>query len=165
MAGGPIVVPPPGVQTMAVIERLIARRAGAWGIADGGSGPRLVRDDPWADWEPATPFAAEAWPGSLLQWPGTALCAGASDLLDRPAVVAMTTPSGEAAVWAGSGWWSDGATIRNLAGLLTAPGVPRGGATIYLVRRDGQRWPDGRYEIHLRAGQRTLAVTFCLGRG
>ena len=42
--------------------RLVALRAGAWGVGAAGSGPRLVRDEVWADWLAVTPRSVPSGP-------------------------------------------------------------------------------------------------------
>ncbi|MFI5226195.1 MAG: hypothetical protein ACHQ3P_05920, partial [Candidatus Limnocylindrales bacterium] len=85
---GPPDVPAP--ETLAVIVTRLAADAGAWGIGVGGAGPRLVRDDPWTQWQAIDPVPGAAYPRDLLRWPGTDLCLGVPQLYDRPSLLAVT---------------------------------------------------------------------------
>ena len=50
----------PAPETLAVIVSRLAAKAGAWGIGEGGAGPRLIRDDPWTEWQAVDPVAGAA---------------------------------------------------------------------------------------------------------
>ncbi|MBF6603982.1 MAG: hypothetical protein IVW53_00145 [Chloroflexi bacterium] len=163
--GGVVAVPPALPATVAAVQRLLARRTGSWGVGDGGSGPRLIRDDPWWDWAAVAPVSAATFPSSLIRWADTSLCSGAPTLLDRPSVVAVTSPLAVGLAWTHAGWWSDGVLITGIADELRILSVPSSPPLLSLERRDGQPWPDGRYELHLRAGGDALAVSFCIGHG
>src|SRR5438132_920777 len=64
-----------GSPTAAAIVRELAQRSGAWGVGTGGSGPRMVRDDPWFDWVPVDPASDQRDGGSRLGvWPDSGLC-------------------------------------------------------------------------------------------
>jgi len=163
--GGVVAVPPALPATVAAVQRLLARRTGSWGVGDGGSGPRLIRDDPWWDWVAVAPVSAATYPNSLIRWADTSLCSGVPTLLDRPSVVAVTAPLAVDVAWAHAGWWSDGVLITGIADELRILSVSSSPPLLSIERRDGQPWPDGRYELHLRAGGAALAVSFCIGHG
>ena len=65
----------------------LARRSGTWGVGDAGLGPRIEREEPWADWVPVKPEAATDSPIYVVLWPGTTICAGVPRLLDQSAVL------------------------------------------------------------------------------
>jgi hypothetical protein len=138
--------------------------SGAWGVGDGGSGPRLIRDEPWFDWAPVVPQPSTEVPDHVGVWPGTGVCAGLPVLFDRPSFVAVTVPGDLTPAPEVAGWWSDGWNAADLAGSIRQVS-PAGTAGIsYLVRLDGAIWPSGRYELHVTAGRRTVSMTVCLAR-
>jgi hypothetical protein len=142
----------------------LAVHLGTWGIGDAGVGPRLVRDEPWADWTAVAPETTGEGPGHIAIWPGTSLCKGFPTIYDRPSVMAVTMPAGLVADRGLVGWWTDGARVANLSGSLR-PVSPAGSRGIsYLERTDGAPWPAGRYEFHVISGARAVALTVCLTR-
>jgi hypothetical protein len=140
----------------------LAARSGAWGVGVGGNGPRLVREEPWTDWAAVDPGVA--WGGtSLTLWPDTGLCMSAPRLLDRPSLVAITVPSGLVPDWRVAGWWTDGSDTASLEGIVRQISPPGNRRITYLERVDGARWPDGRYEFDIQAGDHRSSLTVCIG--
>lgn len=160
-----LAVPPvnnPEQTTIDQIVHVLAARSGAWGVGDGGDGPRLIRDEPWTDWAPVDP--GPAWGGSSLTlWPDTGLCMSAPILSSRPRQVAVTVPRGLVPDWRVTVWWQDGTGIRSLAGVVRQIAPPGNGAISYLERVDQAPWPVGRYEFDIQAGDHRSSMTACLG--
>jgi hypothetical protein len=142
----------------------LAAHAGTWGVGDGGAGPRLIRDEPWLDWQDVVPETSSDIPDRIATWPGTDICERLPVLFDRPLFVAVTAPIDLQADWRLEGWWSDGGRVASLDGSVRQMSPPGVGGISYLERLDGQPWPDGRYEFHVVASDSTLALTFCLAR-
>ena|SRR5436190_13694250 len=150
--------------TIAAIVHELARRSGAWGVGTGGSGPRMVRDDPWFDWVPVDPASDDETGGPRLAvWPDSGLCSQTPSLLGGPRLVAVTAPRGLAPDWRLFGWWSDGSHITSLDGVVreVSPAGNRG--ISYLERLDGASWPDGRYEFNVVAGTNVTSLVVCFG--
>jgi hypothetical protein len=150
-------------QAEGAVPRL-AERAGTWGVGSVGVGPRMLRDEPWSDWTPATAEVVAGGPLHVATWPGTDLCAGYPSIYDRPTLVAITTPHDVATDRVFRGWWTNGATIASLAGSVTQVSPPGNGGIGFLERFDQAPWPPGRYEFHVVAGGRTVSLTVCLTR-
>ncbi len=138
--------------------------SGRWGVGNAGLGPRLLRDEPWFDWAAVVPEASSDPPNRIVIWPGTSLCAGYPTIYDRPTFVAVTAPTDLAQDWRLVGWWTDGGRVASLDGSVRQ--IPSTGSSgiSYLERVDGAPWPSGRYEFHVIAGERTVALTVCLTR-
>jgi len=142
----------------------LAVRSGTWGVGDAGVGPRMLRDEPWTDWAATVPESVDDGPLHIAIWPGTSLCAGYPTLYDHPSLVAVTAPADLVPDWRLVGWWTDGSNVASLADSVgqVSPAGNRG--ISYLERTDRAAWPPGRYEFHVIAGQRTLALTVCITR-
>jgi hypothetical protein len=151
----------PGARLPLTIGSL-ARRSGTWGVGDAGLGPRIEREEPWADWVPAKPEAATDSPIYVVLWPGTGICAGVPRLLDQPLFFAVTSSRDLPVDRRLEAWWTDGGRVASLDGSLhqITPVGDRG--ISYLVRNDLAPWPAGRYEFHVEGGGRTYAVTICI---
>jgi hypothetical protein len=76
----------------------------------------------------------------------------------------VTAPADLVPDWRLVGWWTDGGKVASLDGSVRqiSPAGDRG--ISYLERVDGAPWPPGRYEFHVIAGKRTVALTVCLTR-
>ena len=142
----------------------VASRAGDWGVADAGAGPRLIRDEPWLDWRTVTPQAAPALPIEVGMWPGTGICDGLQDLLDRPVVVALTVPFQTDPTARLTGWWTNGTTVSDIDTSVQDVTPSANAGYRALVRTDQTPWPTGRYELHLVTGTTHQAVAFCIHR-
>jgi hypothetical protein len=153
--------PAPGQVTIDRIVRILSTRSGAWGVGTGGSGPRLVRDDPWTDWAPVDPTPAEG--PAIAVWPDTGLCHQLPVLLDRPLLVAVTVPPGLAPDWRLETYWSNGPTITRLDGRVRQVSPPGNRGISYLEEVDGSTWPDGRYEFRVVTGDHVTSLTVCIG--
>jgi hypothetical protein len=157
--------PAGGAPDQAITAQIVhdlAARSGAWGVGDGGNGPRLVRDEPWTDWVAVDPGVT--WGGqSLALWPGTGLCMSAPRLLDRPYLVAITVPSGVVPDWRVTTWWTDGSETASLDGVVRQISPPGNRGITYLERVDRAPWPDGRYEFDIQAGDNRSSLTACIG--
>ena len=139
-------------------------RSGTWGIGATGTGPRLMRDDPWVDWAAVAPEEVDGPPAHIAVWPGTDLCVRYPTIFDRPTVVVVTTPLRLDPAGPLVGWWTDGGRVAALTGSIREL-MPNGSLGIgYLERVDRAPWPAGRYEFHVETGGRTLALTVCLAR-
>lgn len=140
----------------------VATRARTWGVASAGLGPRLTRDEPWADWTGVVPEITGDVPRHVVMWPGTSLCQGLPAVDDRGTMIALTAPaafgSGDRVV----GWYTDGARSAALDGSVRQVSPEGGGAVSYLERIDRSPWPAGRYEFHLIVGYGTVGLTVCL---
>ena len=140
----------------------LARRSGTWGVGDGGLGPRIERDEPWADWVPVKPEAATDSPIFIVLWPGTGICAGVPRLLDQPLFFAVTSSPELPVDRRLEAWWTDGGRVASLDGSVQQI-TPVGDRGIsYLVRNDQAPWPAGRYEFHVDGGGHAYAVTICI---
>lgn len=139
-------------------------RSGAWGVGDAGVGPRIVRDETWTDWVATAPESVDYGPLHIAMWPGTNLCDGYPTIYDQPSLVAVTAPADLVPDWRLVGWWTDGNSVATLEGSVrqVSPAGNRG--ISYLERTDRAPWPRGRYEFHVIAGQRTVALTVCIAR-
>ena len=140
----------------------MAQFAGSWGVAALGSGPRFVRDEPWAEWTAVSPATSRKSPDRILTWPGTGICTNTPVVDERPSVVAITTPVGATPDRPIEGWWADAGHVGSLDGSireLSASGPP---GVAYLERLDGSPWPSGRYEFHVSRGARIIALVVCL---
>jgi hypothetical protein len=154
----------PSPETIALIVARFVKRAGAWGVGSGGSGPRMVRDDPWTDWAPVTPVPTGPMPDNLGVWPGMGICRATPILYDRPSLIAVTAPGGLTPDWRLVGWWTDGVATADLTGTIRQISPPGNRAISYLERTDGGPWPSGRYEFHVVSGEHQFALTVCLGQ-
>jgi hypothetical protein len=144
--------------------RTLTLHSGAWGVGNVGVGPRMLRDEPWSDWIAAVPESVDGGPLHIATWPGTSLCDGYPTIYDQPTLVAVTSPADLVPDWRLTGWWTDGNNVASLTGsvLQVSPAGNRG--ISYLERTDRAPWPAGRYEFHVIAGQRTVALTVCITR-
>ena len=151
----------PGVRLPLTIGSL-ARRSGTWGVGDAGLGPRIQREEPWADWVPVKPEAATDSPIYVVLWPGTGICAGVPRLLDQPLFFAVTSSPELPVDRRLEAWWTDGGRVASLDGSVhqITPVGDRG--ISYLVRNDLAPWPAGRYEFHVEGGGHAYAVTICI---
>jgi len=142
----------------------LAIRSGTWGVGDAGVGPRMLRDEPWTDWAATAPESVDDGPLHVMTWPGTSLCSGYPTIYDQPSLVAVTAPADLVPDWRLVGWWTDGSKVAALAGSVgqVSPAGNRG--ISYLERTDRAAWPPGRYEFHVIAGQRAVALTVCITR-
>jgi hypothetical protein len=156
-------VPPPSPETIDLIVARFVKEAGSWGVGSGGSGPRMVRDDPWTDWAPVKPVSSGSLPDNLVVWPGTGICHDTPILFDRPVLMAVTVPGGLMPDWRVVGWWTDGVSTTDLTGTIRQISPPGNRTITYLERTDSAPWPSGRYEFHVVSGDHELALTVCLG--
>ena len=142
----------------------LALHSGQWGVGNAGVGPRMLRDEPWTDWVAAVPEIVDGGPLHVMTWPGTSMCGDLPDIYDNPSLVAVTTPSALVPDWRLTGWWTDGSRVAALSGSVrqVSPAGNRG--ISYLERTDRAPWPPGRYEFHVIAGERTVALTVCITR-
>jgi hypothetical protein len=160
------VVPPPvpaprvlSTQGPPVIGSLAAH-SGTWGVGIAGIGPRYDGES-WADWTAVDPWPASPTSERVATGPRAA-CSNLGTLYDGALFVAVTNPSDVPIDRSVRAWWWDGAEPTSLAD-TTRIVVPAGDAGIsYLVRRDRAPWPAGRYELQLVAGDRAMAMGFCL---
>lgn len=154
----------PDPEITARIVHDLTDRAGAWGVGDGGDGPRLIREEPWTDWAAVDP--GPSWNGtSLTLWPDTGLCMGAPALPSHPSLLAITVPTGLVPDWTVATWWQDGTGIRPLAGLVRQISPPGNRGIAYLERIDHGSWPVGRYEFDVLAGDHHTSLTACINGG
>jgi hypothetical protein len=140
----------------------LVHRAHGWGVGVGGSGPRLIRDDPWTAWAAIRPVQAGSGP---LLTSHVAMCEVAASLPDGARLVAVTVPDSTPPGWRVVGWWLDDVYAVSLEPLIRQVPLGASRTVIYLERLDAGRWPDGRYELHVTTRGRVLALTFCLGPG
>lgn len=138
--------------------------AGTWGVGTAGSGPRILREEPWSDWTPATAEIVEGGPLHIAIWPGTGLCTGYPTIYDRPTLVAITTPRDVAPDRVLRGWWTDGANVATLDDSVVQVSPPGNRGIGYLERLDRAPWPPGRYEFHVVVGTASVSLTVCLTR-
>lgn len=163
-APGPDVADPLTIRDAA---ELVALRAGAWGVGAAGSGPRLVRDEVWADWLAVTPRSAPATPSpSQVEPSADGACAGLPVLVDRPSILAVTTPVGASPpAWHLAGWWSDGGVVTAITRSMQVVTPPRTVGATVLQRLDRAVWPSGRYDFQLSAGRAVATLAVCLEAG
>ena len=142
----------------------LAGHGGSWGVGSAGVGPRMLREEPWSDWTPATAETVDGGPLHIAIWPGTGLCTGYPTIYDQPTLVAVTTPRDVAPDRVLRGWWTDGAKVAALddSVVQVSPAGNRGIG--YLERLDRAPWPPGRYEFHVVVGTSSVALTVCLTR-
>ena len=179
--GDPLVAPPPAEPSWPAIandadpiratvsqakEALLslAAHAGGWGVGNGGFGPRWVRDEPWFDWAAVVPESATDGPLRIAMWPRESLCDGYPTINDLPSFVAVTAPADLTPDWRLTGWWTDGRRVAWLDGSIRQISPTGGRGISYLERVDGAPWPPGRYEFHVVAGERTVALLLCMTR-
>ncbi len=76
----------------------------------------------------------------------------------------ITAPRDLVPDWRLVGWRTDGGNVATFADSVrqVSPAGNRG--ISYLERTDRAAWPPGRYEFHVIAGQRTVALTVCITR-
>ena len=120
--------------------------------------------EPWTDWAAATPEAVDGGPLHILMWPGTSLCDGYPTINDRPSLVAVTTAADLVPGWRLVGWWTNGHKVGALKGSVRQVSPAGQSGISYLERTDRARWPSGRYEFHVIAGDRVEALTVCITR-
>lgn len=144
------------------IVRDLAPYSGAWGVGSGGNGPRLVREEPWTDWVAVDPGVSSGG-GSLTLWPDTGLCMSAPRLLGGPSLVAITVPAALVPDWRVAAWWTDGSDTMSLDRVVKQISPPGNRGIAYLERVDGTKWPDGRYEFDVQAGDHRMSLTVCIG--
>ena len=142
----------------------LATHAGGWGVGNGGFGPRWVRDEPWFDWAAVVPEAVTDGPLRIAMWPRESLCDGYPTINDLPSFVAVTAPADLTPDWRLTGWWTDGYRVAWLDDSIRQISPSGGRGISYLERVDGAPWPPGRYEFHVAAGDRTVALLLCLTR-
>jgi len=153
---------------------LLDDRRGTWGVGDTGSGPRILRDEPWFDWAAIQPemvtdrAAQDGLARHIVIWPGSGVCTGVQAINDRPMVVAVTMPAnvaGGSNVGDGwTGWWTDGGHTSSIDDSVRTVPTGDGSGIVAIERIDGTPWPVGLYEFQLRAGARTFDLTVCLTR-
>lgn len=158
---------PSGRSSSLVVKALgtLATHAGTWGVGNAGAGPRLLRDEPWADWAAVAPEAVGDAPAHIATWPDTDACMDVPAIFDRPSIVAITAPDELVPNWHPVGWWTDGTSVADLVGSVRQVSSAGNNGITYLERIDSAPWPPGRYEFHVIAGGRTVALTVCLTRG
>jgi hypothetical protein len=124
----------------------------------------MLRDEPWTDWAATAPEQVDDGPLHIAMWPGSSLCDGYPTIYDHPSLVAVTAPKDIVPDWRLVGWWTDGDSVATLHDSVrqVSPAGNRG--ISYLERTDRAPWPRGRYEFHVIAGQRTVALTVCITR-
>ena len=137
---------------------------GQWGVGAAGVGPRMLRDEPWTDWAAATPESVDGGPLHILMWPGTSLCDGYPTINDRPSLVAVTTATDLVPGWGLVGWWTDGHQVGAPRDSVRQVSPAGQSGISYLERTDRARWPSGRYEFHVIAGDQVVALTVCITR-
>ena len=142
----------------------LTARSGTWGVGNAGVGPRMLRDEPWTDWVAAVPESVDFGPLHIALWPGTSLCDGYPTIYDRPSLVAVTAPADLVPDWRLVGWWTDGGQVATLGDSVRQVSPAGNSGISYLERTDRATWPPGRYEFHVIAGQRTVALTVCITR-
>jgi hypothetical protein len=142
----------------------LALHSGTWGVGAAGVGPRMLRDEPWSDWAAATPESVDGGPLNILMWPGTSLCDGYPMINDRPSLVAVTTAADLVRGWRLVGWWTDGGKVESLDGSVRQISPVGHSGISYLERTDRAPWPSGRYEFHVIARDRVVALTVCITR-
>jgi hypothetical protein len=138
----------------------LASHSGSWGVGAAGIGPRYDGES-WVDW-----IALDPWPASVAESVAAtgprAACSDLAAMLDGPLFLALTNPSDVPIDRSVRVWRWDGSTPESLLD-DTRIVVPAGDAGIsYLVRQDRQPWAPGRYEVQLVAGDRAVALAFCL---
>ncbi len=145
-------------------EQLASREVASqgWSVGDGGSGPRLLHDERWAEWQAASVAPATGDPEDIVVWPGSGVCNGLPLLDALPSFLAVSAPPRLGAVERLAAWWSDGARVVALANSVREIAAGPRSTVRFLERIDGTRWPAGRYEIHATVGAGTFAVTVCL---
>jgi hypothetical protein len=142
----------------------LASRAGSWGIATVGNGPRIVRDEPWVDWAAVVPGSSTRAADRIATWPGTGICTGLPVVFDLASFVAVTTPADVADDPPIEGWWSDGGRIVSLDGSIRERSASGSGGIAYVERIDGSAWPAGRYAFDVGRGDETVSLVVCLTR-
>jgi hypothetical protein len=143
----------------------LARHSGSWGVGNAGVGPRLLRDEPWADWAAVAPEAVGNAPTSIATRADTGVCEDLPAIYDRPSVVAVTAPADLVPDRRLVGWWTDGRNVADLVGSIRQVSSAGRRGISYRERTDRAPWPPGRYEFHLIEGGRSVALTVCLARG
>jgi hypothetical protein len=142
----------------------LARHSGTWGVGNAGVGPRLLRDEPWADWAAVAPEAVGNAPARIATRADTGVCEDLPAIYDRPSVVAITAPADLVHDWRLVGWWTDGRNVADLAGSIRKLSSAGQRGISYMERTDRAPWPPGRYEFHVIAGAGSVALTVCLTR-
>jgi len=138
----------------------LAAHSGTWGVGVAGVEPRYDGET-WADWTAVAPWPASPTVERVATGPRAA-CSNLAPLYGGALFVALTNPSDVPIDRSVRAWWWDGSEPVSLAD-ATRIVVPAGDAGIsYLVRRDRAPWPAGRYELQLVAGDRAMALAFCL---
>ena len=158
----PAVVPAPQVVPSQGSRGLgsLAGHSGTWGVGTAGIGPRYDGES-WVDWVAVDPWPASATASVATMGPRAA-CANVAALFDGPIFVALTNPADVPVDRSVRAWRWDGSMPVSLLD-VTSVVVPAGDTGIsYLVRRDREPWAAGRYELQLVAGDRAVALAFCL---
>jgi len=138
--------------------------SGQWGVGNAGVGPRMLRDEPWTAWIAAVPEAVEGGALHVTTRPGASTCGGSPAIYDNPSLVAVTAPFDLVPDWRLTGWWTDGTRVASLRGSVVQVSPAGNRGISYLERTDRAAWPPGRYEFHVSAGDRTVALTVCITR-
>jgi hypothetical protein len=160
-------VPPASAGPTDLGERLIARlapHAGTWGVGSAGIGPRILREEPWADWVAVAPEAFHHALTRMRTWPDAEACSDAPAVFDRPSLIGITVPTTMPSTWKLGGWWTDGTHVVDLGGSLRDVSPPASDGIGYFERIDGAPWPAGRYEFHVMLDDGTFVLTVCLTR-
>lgn len=146
-----------------VVSWLVSH-TGTWGIATLGSGPRVVREEPWVDWAAVAAERSARAADRISTWPGTGICTGLPVVFDLPSLVAVTAPSTVADDPPIEGWWSDGGRIVSLDASIRVASPFDGRGITYLERVDGSAWPAGRYAFDVGGGDEIVSLVVCLTR-
>jgi hypothetical protein len=151
----PRVAAPPGLGSL-------ASHSGTWGVGVAGIGPRYDGES-WADWTAVTPVEVSPSSGATAgAMPAIAGCTGVPSLLAGPLFVAVSHAVDVPIERHVFGWSWNGPTATALVGSIHQVTPPGDRGFAFVIRDDRAPWPAGRYEFHLVAGDRAVALTVCL---
>ena len=167
----PTVSPPDPARIATLIEELHAY-AGRWGIGAGAIPPAPVRPPvDWIAWVKVDPISIAEMPSASPDLLGGMAsiqpCSGLPNLPSGAQLLVITSPAHPLIEIGIRGWrivggGADPPDVQEVSELWDAS-FSGSGNFIYLQRRDGQPWADGRYEF-LIAGANGLTLTVCLGQ-
>ena len=142
-------------------------RLGAWGISVGTDilGSSTFEWANWSQWVPLEPVSERPEPPIRDPQPIGTDCASVPTVPAAPTVLGITVPEGTSTDFSVLGWFTNGPWAATVDEQLSRIDIPGRSEFAALARRDGLRFPDGRYELHLLTPDHVTALGFCIASG
>ena len=141
----------------------LARHSGTWGVGDAGLGPRIEREEPWADWVPVEPEAATDTPSTSCSGRGRASVPASRGCSTSRCSSPMTSSPDLPVDRRLEAWWTDGGRAASLDGSVHQI-TPVGERGISYLVRERQCAVAGRplRVPRRRAAAARYALTICI---